>query len=321
MLAHQAVFCYTCSSYGPPSAKTIHNEEVSSVMAPTNTTRDSAAVIEVDERNFNEEVLGRSHEVPVVVDFWAPWCGPCRVLGPILERLAAEANGAFVLAKVNVDHNQRLAIAYQVQGIPAVKAFRDGQVVDEFTGALPESRVRAWLQRLTPAPADRLAAEAAALEARDPQAAAERYRAALAADTTHAASLFGLGRLLAARSDPEGIELLRKVPPGTPFYARAQAWLTLAELFTAASEADPRALAERIAHDPNDLEACYRLAAVYTREQRYADALAQLLAIVERDRAFRDDGARRAMLALFEILGDQDPLVAEYRRKLANALF
>ena len=291
-------------------------------MTQTDVQRGGApAVIDVDERVFGQEVLARSREVPVVVDFWAPWCGPCRTLGPVLERLAEEAHGAFVLARVNVDDNQRLAAAYRVQGIPAVKAFRDGSVVDEFTGAQPESRVRMWLKRLIPTPADHLVGRAAELEAGDPQAARARYREALAIDEAHPAALLGLGRLLVDADDAEGAELLRKVPAGTPQYPQAQAWLTLADFLSHGSGADADALAAAVAHNPNDLEARYMLAAHHARQREYADAIAQLLAIVGRDRSFRDDGARRALLALFDALGNHDPLVVAGRRQLANALF
>ena len=281
---------------------------------------DGAAVVEVNERDFQAQVVERSRTTPVVVDFWAPWCGPCRTLGPTLERLANEAKGAFVLAKVNVDNNPRLSQAFRVQGIPAVKAFRDGQVVEEFTGALPESQVRAWLKRVVPTPSDSLVAAAAALEQHDPAEAAARYRLALGEDPANTTALFNLGRLLVTQSDPEGVEALRQVPAGTPHYPQAQAWLTLADFFEQAGNNAPTWLEQQVGNNPSDLEARYRLAAQMVRDRRYADGIAQLLAIVERDRAFRDDSARKTLLSLFEALGE-DPLVADGRRRLANVLF
>jgi putative thioredoxin len=281
----------------------------------------SAAVIEVDERDFQAQVLERSRTTPVVVDFWAPWCGPCRVLGPMLERLAADAKGAFVLAKVNVDNNQRLAQMFHVQGIPAVKAFRDGRVVDEFTGALPEAQVRAWLKKLVPAQANNALEAAIALEERDPAEAAARYRLALGDDPDNIDALVGLGRLLVLQGDREGVEALRQVPSGTPQYAQAQAWLALADFFGQANGHAPETLSKQLTANPNDLEARYQLAARLASQRQYGDAIAQLLAIVERNRGFRDDGARKMLLALFAALGDQNPLVVDGRRKLANALF
>ncbi len=281
------------------------------------------AVIEVDERNFREEVLERSRTVPVVVDFWAPWCGPCRVLGPVLERAAKESNSGFVLAKINVDNNQRLAQTFRVQGIPAVKAFRDGKVVAQFEGALPESQVRTWLKQLTGtalSPIDQIAEEAGMLESRDPKAAEARYRAALATDPNHAASLLGLGRLLLTNGNSAGEELLGKIPADTPLHARAQAWITLAN-FMGSAEGSPTELSGQIARDSNDLEARYQLAAHQIRGQQYTDAIGELLAIIARNRLFRNDDARHMLLALFAALGDQNPLVPDGRKKLANLLF
>jgi len=280
----------------------------------------SSAVIEVNERDFQSQVIERSKTTPVVVDFWAPWCGPCRTLGPTLERLAGEAKGAWVLVKVNVDNNQRLAQAFGIQGIPAVKAFRDGQVAEEFTGALPESQVRAWLKRVVPAASDGLVAAAAALEQSNPSEAAARYRLALGEDPNNTAALFSLGRLLVSQGHPEGVEALRQVPAGAPQYSRARAWLTLADFFEQAGDKASGWLNQLGADTRDDTESRYRLAAHMAREGRYADAIGQLLAIVERDRAFRDDAARKTLLALFEALGD-DPLVANGRRRLASVLF
>ncbi len=267
------------------------------------------AVLEVTEATFEREVLQRSQTIPVVIDFWAPWCGPCRVLGPTLERLASEANGAWVLAKINVDENPRLAQMFRVQGIPAVKAVYQGKIVDEFTGALPESQVRAWLKRIIPDRNADLLAMAQALEATNPAEAIARYRLILGQDPKNETALFNLGRLLTLRGDPEGIVTLKQVPATSPFGSRAIAGLAIADLMNAPTE------------PAEGSEGLFRQAAAATRTGDYATAIEHLLTIVGRDRAFRDDGARKALVALFALLGDEHPLVAPARRRLANLLF
>ncbi|GAB4205660.1 MAG: tetratricopeptide repeat protein [Roseiflexaceae bacterium] len=278
------------------------------------------AVIDVTEQSFQTDVVERSRQVPVVIDFWAPWCGPCRTLGPTLEKLAKEAKGAFVLAKVNVDENPRLAQAFRVQGIPAVMAVSNGKIVDEFTGAQPESQVRAWLKGVVPAEAADPVEQIQALEETDPEQAIAHYRLLLGSEPNNAAAQFRLGRMLLTRGSPEGLALLNEVEASTPFFGPAQALLPLADFF-AAVQATPEALADQITRDPTDLEPRYQLAAIQARQEQYADALEGLLAIVQRNRGFRDDAARKAMVGLFAMLGEEHPLTGEYRRRLANALF
>ncbi len=280
----------------------------------------NTAIMDVNEADFASAVLERSADVPVVVDFWAPWCGPCRALGPTLERLAQEMKGAFVLAKVNVDHNPRLSSQFGVQGIPAVKAFRNGKVVDQFTGALPERQVRDWLRKLVPSQVDQLADAAAQLAATDPKAAAETYRRALGIDATHSRSLLGLGRALTLLGDGSAAEVLQRIKIRTPEYPIAQALLKLAS-FMAAGVGDIGDARQRLAHNPKDAVARWQLAALLAREQQWADALRHLLTIVQQDRAFGEDAARQAMLAIFALLGERDPVVAQYRRQLASAVF
>lgn len=283
---------------------------LSGIKSQSGAPKANGAVIEVTDQTFEQEVLARSQQTPVVIDFWAPWCGPCRTLGPTLERLAAEAKGAWVLAKVNVDENPRLAQAFRIQSIPAVIAVHQGRMVDQFIGALPESQVRAWLKRFVPEKSDSLLEAAQALEASDPEGAIARYRLLLGQEPENATALFALGRLLLLQGNPEGAATLKQVPSSTPLYARAQAALPLANFIAEGANATGGELEER-----------YRRAAEATRSRDYGTAIEELLAIIARDRGFQNDGARKALLALFAALGDEHPLVPAARRRLANILF
>jgi putative thioredoxin len=185
-------------------------------------------------------------------------------------------------------------------------------LVDQFEGALPENRVRAWLRKLVPSDADRLADEAARVEERDPEAAAVLYRQALEADATHSRSLLGLGRVLAMQADPDAADVLRKVGPGTPEHSTAQALLDLVPLMTED---------QRLASNSDDLEARWTQAAAAARTRDWQGALDLLLSIVQRERGWRDGVARRAMLAIFALLGEHHPLAQRYRQQLASVLF
>lgn len=280
-------------------------------------------IIEVSDSTFQSAVLQRSAQVPVVVDFWAPWCGPCRVLGPVLERLAREANGAFVLAKMNVDNNPRTAQQYGVQGIPAVKAFRQGRVVGEFVGAQPEPRVREFLRRLAPSAADGLVVEGLRLEQEGRLGEAlARYRQAAAAESGHAGALLGLGRTLLAQGDgEEAARWLEQVPYGRPEREEAERLLARVQLKQGANGADESRCRDRLAATPQDLEARLCLASLLAAREEYETALAELLEVVRNDRGKLREKARITMLAIFRILGDESPITRRYRSQLATALF
>jgi putative thioredoxin len=267
---------------------------------------DHSPVRDVNDAEFDVAVLQRSHDRPVVVDFWAPWCGPCRQLGPVLERLANESGDAWELVKVNIDHNPGVASRYRVQSIPAVKGFRDGVMAAEFLGAVPEAQVRAFLTRLLPSEADRLAREGADLEASGYLATAEdRFTAALAKDPNHPRAVVGLARVLAAREALAEARALR-------------AQLTLRQ---ATSGVDMTALEARLRENPEDAAAHYDLGRALAASGEYERALAHLLQTVKRDRTLDHDGARRAMVDIFALLGDADERTRSYRRQLGMVLF
>jgi putative thioredoxin len=279
--------------------------------------------IDVNEENFETAVLEQSKQVPVLADFWAQWCGPCKVLGPVLERLAEEYAGAFIVAKVNVDENPSLAAAFRIQGIPAVKLFKDGDLASEFTGALPEPMVREFLSKFLPTAADKQAQEAARLETEGKTAEAKAlYQSILDSDPNHAKSLLGIGRLAMDAGDNDAaLEYLDKISVVADERKDAERLIARLKLQGGTAAQDLKALHAKIEAEPNNLEARLALAQALAAMENYRDALPQFLQIVKTDRGFQDDAARKAMIQIFEVLGSDDPLTDQYRNELAKVLF
>lgn len=279
----------------------------------------TAAYIDVTDATFAADVLERSKSVPVVVDFWAPWCGPCRVLGPIIERIAASHGNDVVLAKLNTDENPRVATQFRIQGIPAVKAFKDGKMVSEFTGAVPEPQVAAFFKNLIPSAAEKAAAEAAKLAASGDTAAAEAvFRRALAEQPSNPDAIAGLGEILFARGATDELTPLLDRVPGD---RRAKALKHRIFLKGFAEKHASEDLAGEAAAAPRDARARYRYGLLLASKGQYEAALDELLDSIRADRKFADEAARKAVLGVFDILGPEDPRTRQYQRTLSSVLF
>lgn len=285
---------------------------------------ESPHVFEASAENFQELILEKSMRTPVLVDFWAAWCGPCQILVPILEKLVEEYQGKFVLAKVNADEQAQLASEYGVRSLPTVKLFKHGQVVDEFMGAQPESAIREVLDRHIERESDKVCEAALdALRSGDPDKARALISQAINMDPTSSRVQLDEVRILIAAGDHEqAAAALQRLPmnlQSEPQVAALKAALEFERI--AASAPEPETLQQLAAENPDNSEAPYQLSAVKVLSGDYEGAMELLLSIMRRDRSFGDDAARKRLLDVFTMLGGQGELVNRYRSKMSALLY
>lgn len=282
-----------------------------------------ALSFDVTEQNFASQVVEASHQQPVLVDFWATWCGPCQSLMPILEQLAQSYQGKFLLAKVEIDSQQGLASQFGVRSVPTVKLVKNGQIVDEFTGALPESQIRALLDKHIEKKSDQLMQQALMLyQQGDSETAMSQMGQILQADPDNINNKIIYANILLREQHVDEakkwLESLSAEANDNPQVRAMQAQLQFMHIVENAP--DMASLQQLISNDPANTEARYQLSAHAILQGQFELAFEQLLEVVKRDRQFEDDAGRKALLQLFELLGDQHELVSTYRRKLAMAL-
>jgi putative thioredoxin len=297
-------------------------------MLAENTAAQDGLIKDTTTAGFRQDVIAESAKQPVLVDFWAPWCGPCKQLTPVIEKAVKAAGGKVKLVKMNIDEHPQIPGQLGIQSIPAVIAFTKGQPVDGFMGALPESQVKGFIERLVgpvgPSAAEDMLAEAAALAAQgDAAGAAELYASVLAQEPENVAAIAALAKLHLDLGDLDGARrFLTMAPKGKendPAIAGARAAIELAE--QAASLGDVGELMRRVEADPRDHQARFDLAGALNARNKRDEAVDALLEIVRRDRTWNEDGARKQLVQFFEAWGPMDPATVAGRKRLSSVLF
>jgi len=290
----------------------------------------AALVKDVTTANFMAEVVDASFDQPVIVDFWAPWCGPCKQLGPILEKVVRGANGAVRMVKLNIDENPEIAQQMRIQSIPAVYAFKDGRPVDGFVGALPESQVKQFVQRLGgaaagPSPVEEAMAMAKeAAQNGDPASAAAIYSQVLQHEPDNTEAISGLARAMIERGE---FDQARQVLDNATGDLARHAEVTAARSALDLAEQGQKAMGEsgkmldRLAANPDDHEARFELATALFGAGQREEAIDELLTLYKRDREWDEQAARKQLVKFFEVMGPTDPLTLSARRRLSALMF